>query len=117
MPFSCGAGELIGLEDTTELSQDEAEEDVDQMDCCEDAAADRFVNILMELGADKLFKEYDCCCFIKAIMTVNHPLIIIHSSLGKDPQSFNCCVLCCCVSVSRSSVLCGVSSRETDQNC
>lgn len=58
VPFSIsGAGEMIGLEDTTELSQDEAEEDVDQMDWCQDATADRFVNILMELGADKLFKE------------------------------------------------------------
>lgn len=53
----CGAGELVGLEDTTELSQDEAEEDMDRVDWSQDPAAARFVNILMELGADKLFKE------------------------------------------------------------
>lgn len=47
----------MGLEDTTELSQDEAEEDADQVDWTQDPPAVRFVNILMELGADKLFKE------------------------------------------------------------
>lgn len=55
--FIFGAGELVGLEDTTELSQDEADEDMDQTDWSQDAAAVRFVNILLELGADKLFKE------------------------------------------------------------
>ncbi len=52
-----GAGELVGLDDTTELSQDEIEEDLDRVEWSQDAAAVRFVNILMELGADKLFKE------------------------------------------------------------
>lgn len=47
----------MGLEDTTELSQDKAEEDVDGVDMSQDPTAVRFVNILMELGADKLFKE------------------------------------------------------------
>lgn len=56
-PSVCGAGELVGLEDTTELSQDKAEEDVDGVDMSQDPTAVRFVNILMELGADKLFKE------------------------------------------------------------
>ena len=46
----------MGLEDTTELSQDEVEEETDQEDWSQDAPAVRFVNILMELGADKLFK-------------------------------------------------------------
>lgn len=53
----CGAGELVGLEDTTELGQNEAEEDMDRMDLSQDPVAVRFVNILMELGADKLFNE------------------------------------------------------------
>ncbi|XP_073329004.1 EF-hand calcium-binding domain-containing protein 4A [Pagrus major] len=55
--FNTGLGELVGLEDTTELSQDEAEEDMDGVDWSQDPAAVRFVNILMELGADKLFKD------------------------------------------------------------
>lgn len=45
------------LDDTTELSQEEAEEDIDRLDWPQDPAEVRFVNILMELGADKLFKE------------------------------------------------------------
>lgn len=53
----CGAGELVGQEDTTELSRGEAEEDTDQVDWSQEDAAIRFVNTLMELGADKLFKE------------------------------------------------------------
>lgn len=47
----------MGLDDTTELSQDKAEEDTDQVDLSQDTAAVRFVNILMELGADELFRE------------------------------------------------------------
>lgn len=54
IPF---AGELVGMEDTVELSHDEAEEDMDGVDMSQDSAVDRLVNILMELGADKLFKE------------------------------------------------------------
>lgn len=55
--FNTGLGELVGLEDTTELSQDEAEEDMDGVDLSQDPTAVRFANILMELGADKLFKD------------------------------------------------------------
>ncbi|KAM9352497.1 EF-hand calcium-binding domain-containing protein 4A isoform 2-T2 [Symphorus nematophorus] len=55
--FNTGLGELVGLADTTELSQDEAEEDMDGLSSSQDLAADRFVNLLMELGADKLFKD------------------------------------------------------------
>lgn len=51
------AGELVGMEDTAELSQDEAEEDMDGVDMSQDPAVDRLVNILVELGADKLFNE------------------------------------------------------------
>lgn len=53
-----GAGELVELEDTAELSREEEEKVMDQVDQPQDAAAARFVNILMELGADKLFIEY-----------------------------------------------------------
>ncbi|XP_033490292.1 EF-hand calcium-binding domain-containing protein 4A [Epinephelus lanceolatus] len=55
--FNAGLGEFVGLDDTTELSQDKAEEDTDQVDCSQDPPAVRFANILMELGADKLFKD------------------------------------------------------------
>ncbi|XP_035813328.1 EF-hand calcium-binding domain-containing protein 4A [Amphiprion ocellaris] len=55
--FKAGLGELLGLEETTELSQDEADEDVDETDWSQDPTAVTFVNILMELGADKLFKD------------------------------------------------------------
>lgn len=47
----------MGQEETDELSQDEAEDDVDEVDWSQDPTATRFVNIIMELGADKLFKE------------------------------------------------------------
>lgn len=46
----------MGLEDSTELGQSEAEH-TDQVDSSQDPVAVRFVNILMELGADTLFKE------------------------------------------------------------
>ncbi|XP_074488860.1 EF-hand calcium-binding domain-containing protein 4A [Sebastes fasciatus] len=55
--FNAGLGEFVGLEDTIELSQDESEEDLDQVDWSQEPLAARFVNILMELGADKLFKD------------------------------------------------------------
>lgn len=52
-----GAGEFVGLDDTTEQIQNEAEEDTDQVDWSQDPTAGRFVNILMDLGADKLFNK------------------------------------------------------------
>lgn len=51
---SVGAGELMGLE---ELNQDEVEEDLDKVECSQDPSAVSFVNIITELGADKLFRE------------------------------------------------------------
>ncbi|KAM7396806.1 hypothetical protein PAMP_019817 [Pampus punctatissimus] len=60
--FNTGLGELMGLEDMTEQIQDEAEEDPDQVDWSQDHAAVRFVNILMELGADKLFNNQQELC-------------------------------------------------------
>lgn len=47
----------MGLEDTAELGQDKVEDDMDEEDVSQDQAAFRFVNILLELDADKLFKE------------------------------------------------------------
>jgi len=51
------AGELMGPQETTELSLEEAEEDGGDVDWSQDPTAVRFISILMELGADKLFKE------------------------------------------------------------
>lgn len=47
----------MGLEETPEQSLEEAERDEDQVDWTQDPRGIRFVQILMELGADKLFKE------------------------------------------------------------
>ncbi|XP_029910256.1 EF-hand calcium-binding domain-containing protein 4A [Myripristis murdjan] len=55
--FNTGLGEVLGLEETTEQSHTEAEEDKDQVDWTQDPCAIRFVNILMELGTDKLFRD------------------------------------------------------------
>ncbi|XP_068169495.1 EF-hand calcium-binding domain-containing protein 4A isoform X2 [Antennarius striatus] len=55
--FNTGLSELVGLEDTTELSEDKAEKGVDREDMSQEPASVKFVNILMELGADKLFKN------------------------------------------------------------
>ncbi|TNN86988.1 EF-hand calcium-binding domain-containing protein 4A [Liparis tanakae] len=54
--FNTGLGELVGLEVSTELVQSESEH-TDQVDYSQDPVAVRFVNILMELGADTLFKD------------------------------------------------------------
>lgn len=50
-------GELMGLEDTAELSQNEADEEGNGLDLSEDPAVVRVVNVLMELGGEKLLKE------------------------------------------------------------
>ncbi|XP_013887123.1 EF-hand calcium-binding domain-containing protein 4A isoform X2 [Austrofundulus limnaeus] len=60
--FYTGLGELMGLEETTELHPEEAEEGGGEVDCSQDPTAVRFVNILMELGADKLFKDQQELC-------------------------------------------------------
>lgn len=50
-------GELTGLGETIEHSQDEADGDKDHVDWTQDPAAVRFLNMVTELGADKIFKE------------------------------------------------------------
>ncbi|XP_067446013.1 EF-hand calcium-binding domain-containing protein 4A isoform X2 [Thunnus thynnus] len=62
--FNTGLGEMVGLEDTSEQIEDETEEDLDQEDWSQDPAAVRFVNILMELGADKLFSNQQELCLL-----------------------------------------------------
>ncbi|XP_031603240.1 EF-hand calcium-binding domain-containing protein 4A [Oreochromis aureus] len=60
--FNTGLGELVELEEMTDLDQDEAEEELDEADFSQDPSAVRFVNTLMELGADKLFKDQQELC-------------------------------------------------------
>lgn len=52
----CGAGELVGMDDTTELGQEKGE-NLNGVDGSQDPAAVRLINIMTELGAGKLFKE------------------------------------------------------------
>uniref|UniRef100_A0A096LX95 Calcium release activated channel regulator 2B n=1 Tax=Poecilia formosa TaxID=48698 RepID=A0A096LX95_POEFO len=49
--------ELMGVDETAELSPDGSEAERDDVDWSQDPTAARFVNILMELGADKMFKD------------------------------------------------------------
>ncbi|XP_043980661.1 EF-hand calcium-binding domain-containing protein 4A-like [Gambusia affinis] len=55
--FKTGLGELMGVDETAELSPDGSEAERNDVDWSQDPTAARFVNILMELGADKMFKE------------------------------------------------------------
>uniref|UniRef100_A0A3Q2Q0E8 Calcium release activated channel regulator 2B n=1 Tax=Fundulus heteroclitus TaxID=8078 RepID=A0A3Q2Q0E8_FUNHE len=56
--FKTGLGELMGLDETTKLSPDGAKAERDEVDWSQDPTAARFVNMLMELGADKIFKDH-----------------------------------------------------------
>ncbi|XP_042084395.1 EF-hand calcium-binding domain-containing protein 4A isoform X1 [Haplochromis burtoni] len=60
--FNTGLGEQVELEEVTDLDHDEAEEELDEADFSQDPSAVRFVNILMELGTDKLFKDQQELC-------------------------------------------------------
>lgn len=53
----CSAGELVGLEDTADLSQKEPEEEENGLDPSQEPTVVRVANVLMELEGDKLFKE------------------------------------------------------------
>ncbi|XP_070763108.1 EF-hand calcium-binding domain-containing protein 4A-like, partial [Enoplosus armatus] len=74
--FNTGLGELVGLEDTTELSLDEAEDDTDLVDSPQDPAAVSFVNILMELGADKLFNDQQEFCSLWCELQRDRPELL-----------------------------------------
>ncbi|KAM9854784.1 EF-hand calcium-binding domain-containing protein 4A [Aulostomus maculatus] len=74
--FSQGLGELVGLDDTTEQSQDDVEEDIDQMDWSQDPAAVQFVNILMELGAEELFSSQQELCSLWCELQRNRPELL-----------------------------------------
>ncbi|TNN00239.1 hypothetical protein fugu_011485 [Takifugu bimaculatus] len=55
--FNTGLGELVGLEDTADLSQNQPEEELNGLDLSEDPTVVRAVNVLTELGGDKHFKD------------------------------------------------------------
>ncbi|XP_028286264.1 EF-hand calcium-binding domain-containing protein 4A [Parambassis ranga] len=74
--FNTGLGELVGLEVTDELSQDEAEDDADEVDWSQDPTAVRFVNIIMELGADKLFKDQQELCSLLCEVQRDRPELL-----------------------------------------
>ncbi|XP_034032270.1 EF-hand calcium-binding domain-containing protein 4A [Thalassophryne amazonica] len=60
--FKAGLGELVGLEETTEEREVEAEEEREPLDLSQDTTAVRFVNVLGELGTDKLFRDQQELC-------------------------------------------------------
>nr|XP_020475050.1 EF-hand calcium-binding domain-containing protein 4A [Monopterus albus]XP_020475051.1 EF-hand calcium-binding domain-containing protein 4A [Monopterus albus] len=74
--FSKGLGELVGLTEATELGQDEAEEDTDQVDFSQEDAAVRFANLLLELGADKLFKNQEELCTLWCELQRDRPELL-----------------------------------------
>lgn len=53
----CAAGELLELEDSADLNQNQPEEEVNGLDLSQDPTVVRVVNVLTELGGDKHFKE------------------------------------------------------------
>ncbi|XP_075996820.1 EF-hand calcium-binding domain-containing protein 4A isoform X2 [Genypterus blacodes] len=55
--FNTGLGELTGLDESIEHSRDGADDGRNHVDWTQDPAAVRFLNMLTELGADKIFKD------------------------------------------------------------
>ncbi|KAF7224324.1 EF-hand calcium-binding domain-containing protein 4A isoform X2 [Nothobranchius furzeri] len=62
LEFNTGLGGLMGLEETVELVPEEVEEDGGELEGFQDPTAVRLINVLMELGADKLFKDQQELC-------------------------------------------------------
>ena len=52
-----GLGELMGLDETPKTGKVVAEEDKEPFEWTQDQNAVKFMNILMELGAEKLFRK------------------------------------------------------------
>ncbi|KAF3854896.1 hypothetical protein F7725_022951 [Dissostichus mawsoni] len=68
--------EFVGLDDTTELSQDETEADTEQVDWSQDPSALRLVNILTELGADKVLKDQQELSFVWCELQRDRPELL-----------------------------------------
>ncbi|XP_072242047.1 EF-hand calcium-binding domain-containing protein 4A-like [Leuresthes tenuis] len=74
--FNAGLGELMGPQEMTELSSEEAEEDGGDVDWSQDPTAVRFVSILMELGADKLFKDQQELSYLWCELQTDKPELL-----------------------------------------
>lgn len=74
--FSAGLGELVGLEDVTEPDQEEEESNTDKVDWSQDPAAVRFVNILTELGADRLLRNQQDLCSLWCDLQRDRPELL-----------------------------------------
>ncbi|XP_041651814.1 EF-hand calcium-binding domain-containing protein 4A isoform X2 [Cheilinus undulatus] len=74
--FNTGLGELVGLDDTTELDQEVEELNTDQVDWSKDPAAVRFVNILMELGAERLLRDQQDLCTLWCDLQRDRPELL-----------------------------------------
>ncbi|XP_024912359.1 EF-hand calcium-binding domain-containing protein 4A isoform X2 [Cynoglossus semilaevis] len=76
LEFNTVLGELVGLEDSTELSQEEAEEATDKVEWSQDAAAAGFVDLLIELGADKLLENQQDVCSLWCELQRDRPELL-----------------------------------------
>ncbi|XP_074534202.1 EF-hand calcium-binding domain-containing protein 4A isoform X2 [Halichoeres trimaculatus] len=74
--FNTGLGELVGLEDTTEPDHEEEEPETDKVDWSHDPAAVRFVNILTELGADRLLRNQQDLCSLWCDLQRDRPELL-----------------------------------------
>ncbi|KAM3869951.1 EF-hand calcium-binding domain-containing protein 4A-like [Diretmus argenteus] len=74
--FNTGLGEMVGREETMEQSHGEAAEDEEQVDWTRDPSAVNFMNRLMEIGADKLFKDQWELCSLWCELQRDRPEMI-----------------------------------------
>ncbi|XP_061577726.1 EF-hand calcium-binding domain-containing protein 4A isoform X2 [Cololabis saira] len=74
--FSTGLGELVGLEGSAVLSAEEVEEDGGELDRSQDPNAVAFVNVLVELGADKHFKDQQELCSLWCELQRDRPELL-----------------------------------------
>lgn len=74
--FNTGLGELVGLEETMEDSQHKEEDSNGKKDWSQDLAALRFVDLLTELGAEKLFKSPQELCTLWCELEKDSPALL-----------------------------------------
>lgn len=76
LEFNTVLGELVGVDDSTELSQEEVEEATDKEEWSQDAAAAGFVDLLIELGADKLLENQQDVCSLWCELQRDRPELL-----------------------------------------
>ncbi|XP_053741630.1 EF-hand calcium-binding domain-containing protein 4A isoform X1 [Synchiropus splendidus] len=76
LEFTKGLDELVGLVDMDSHVEDESEEDPGLVVPTNDPAADGFINILVELGADKLFNDQHELCILWCELKRDKPEIL-----------------------------------------